>query len=454
MPDWLHTGLASALGLVVAVAIFARARSGVANPTVWWLIGTATALRSLADTAWRVFDVGTPSILDAAWLLAQPLLALGFILMAKGRGHVLRLLIVLDACLAALSVAALAIVWAYHSASGFTSDRWSETAVNLAYPLCDLVIILVLLVVAGSIEWRVGRALILVAVSMGAEIVANAAFFVAEAAGTYRAGGVIDVLWLMSYLTLGWAAVVDQPHSAGLDRRRDATWLAAVALLVAIAVLVAQPFAEIPLAAAVAAAAALVLGSVRLLFSIRHLHLMVEARQEARTDELTSLANRRHIIEVLTAQLANRNNGPVSLVLVDLDRFKLVNDLLGHAAGDELLRQIGRVLSDAVPQGLVARLGGDEFAVALQGLDRAQALKVAEELHRRITVARPSRSCKAYGRAPKDLTCRFCSSRLWMHAPAKPFPPKPWCAGKRIALRCSRQRSSCTSSKNSGPFPP
>jgi diguanylate cyclase (GGDEF)-like protein len=88
----------------------------------------------------------------------------------------------------------------------------------------------------------------------------------------------------------------------------------------------------------------------------------------ANTDELTSLLNRRALEERLGAELARstRHELDTTIVLLDLDNFKLVNDSGGHAAGDELLRAVGRLLKEQCRQpDVVGRLGGDEFLVML-----------------------------------------------------------------------------------------
>ncbi len=94
-------------------------------------------------------------------------------------------------------------------------------------------------------------------------------------------------------------------------------------------------------------------------------------RQLAHHDTLTSLPNRALFYDRLrqTLALAKRNSWTVGVMLVDLDRFKTVNDTLGHAVGDKLLRQVAERLSKSVrTSDTVARLGGDEFAVVLNNL--------------------------------------------------------------------------------------
>jgi diguanylate cyclase (GGDEF)-like protein len=106
--------------------------------------------------------------------------------------------------------------------------------------------------------------------------------------------------------------------------------------------------------------------------------------QEANTDFLSGLANRAafHLRLEATLRQPERLHGKTAVLFVDLDDFKDINDTLGHAAGDEMLRVVALRLSDAVrPGDLVARLGGDEFAVLLDGVsDAVTARAVAERV--------------------------------------------------------------------------
>ena len=100
------------------------------------------------------------------------------------------------------------------------------------------------------------------------------------------------------------------------------------------------------------------------------------SERDARHDPLTGLPNRAHFRQVLDERLDDGRNAwaQVAILLLDLDRFKEVNDTLGHDAGDHLLRQIGPRIAGALGgDGLVARLGGDEFGVLLEGTDDAAA---------------------------------------------------------------------------------
>jgi diguanylate cyclase (GGDEF)-like protein len=109
---------------------------------------------------------------------------------------------------------------------------------------------------------------------------------------------------------------------------------------------------------------------------------LAEHRREARTDELTGLANRRSFNERLArATAARRPDGRLAVLVIDLDDFKAVNDTLGHHYGDELLRMVAPRLRQVVrSEDTVARLGGDEFGVLLAGADADRAAQVAERL--------------------------------------------------------------------------
>lgn len=111
------------------------------------------------------------------------------------------------------------------------------------------------------------------------------------------------------------------------------------------------------------------------------------AEKEAGTDPLTGLSNRRHFIEVAEALLTRTTakQSSCALLLVDLDRFKAINDTYGHAAGDAVLVAVGDRIGEQLPAlHCAARLGGDEFAVLIGPSDRLPIDDCVKELIARI----------------------------------------------------------------------
>uniref|UniRef100_UPI003D0AA0DA diguanylate cyclase domain-containing protein n=1 Tax=Amphritea sp. TaxID=1872502 RepID=UPI003D0AA0DA len=104
---------------------------------------------------------------------------------------------------------------------------------------------------------------------------------------------------------------------------------------------------------------------------------------QANHDSLTLLPNRKALYTDMETRLANLASGKggscVALMLIDLDRFKEINDTLGHHMGDRLLKQLGPRLKSVISEdeGLVARLGGDEFAIVVTRQNEAEALDKA-----------------------------------------------------------------------------
>ncbi|MDQ2588916.1 diguanylate cyclase [Saccharothrix yanglingensis] len=120
-----------------------------------------------------------------------------------------------------------------------------------------------------------------------------------------------------------------------------------------------------------------VLGTAHDITRARRVHDELLALAEQ--DPLTGLANRRAVTRELERELATGGSG--SMLLLDLDNFKDVNDLRGHAVGDRLMKALAAALrSRLAPSQLIGRLGGDEFAVVLPGCGPAQAARTAEVL--------------------------------------------------------------------------
>jgi diguanylate cyclase (GGDEF)-like protein len=162
---------------------------------------------------------------------------------------------------------------------------------------------------------------------------------------------------------------------------------------------------------------ALLLGAGQWLFSLvqhwDHVIGLEEARQEliqlSRTDPMTGLANRRHFEEHQLGELrrALRLEYPISLLMIDVDYFKGFNDRYGHAAGDDCLKSLARVLDSSFKRAgeLPARMGGEEFAVFLPGYDLEAAAAVAESLRKAIEALDILHQGSPWGRVTASMGC-------------------------------------------------
>jgi len=111
----------------------------------------------------------------------------------------------------------------------------------------------------------------------------------------------------------------------------------------------------------------------------------------AQTDSLTGVYNRLGLDNKLKELWIKCKNGliPLSLIIIDIDFFKGINDTLGHQAGDDCIKQVASILSASIkePSSVIARFGGDEFAILLPDTDRESSAEVAEQLRQSIEIA-------------------------------------------------------------------
>ncbi len=142
---------------------------------------------------------------------------------------------------------------------------------------------------------------------------------------------------------------------------------------------------------------------------LRGVHLIARPEFEGvmsyvNVDEVSGVYSRRYFNQQLTRELtrARRYGSPLSLLLVDLDSFKSVNDSLGHLEGDSVLRKVGRLLRDSTRQAdSVCRFGGDEFSVLLPETNTSEAFSTAQRIREAVSrVEIPSRN----GVAPMTMS--------------------------------------------------
>ncbi|GAB3256685.1 putative bifunctional diguanylate cyclase/phosphodiesterase [Kineosporia babensis] len=262
----------------------------------------------------------------------------------------------------------------------------------LFYPLCDLFLAAFVLGMIAMQGRRLRPYWLLLLGGLTAFTVIDMMSALSLLTNSYQPGGGTDVLWTIGLVLMATWTV--DPHEPAPDtEHQPALLLPGLATLASLAVLVAagtgfkgDHVSGLALGLAVLTQVA---AGVRTLYAFRQLRRLTLLRKQASTDDLTGLANRRAFhgdADGRLRRLSGRRS--CALLLVDLDRFKEVNDSLGHHIGDRLLLEIGRRLEAATrPGDLLARLGGDEFAIFIEDVDEPGAELLAESL--RAEIARP-----------------------------------------------------------------
>lgn len=366
----------------VFAALAARAAHGRTR-TAWVAMTVGLVAAAVGDTAWAVFEflghkTPTPTFADWAYLTFPVAACVALMLFWSAEGGRTKGLVVADGMIIGASLFIVSwLLVLLPVASSFKSNGL-ERAITLAYPLSGLMVLTVAAVtlVRAGAHQRLPATLL--ALGMACSALSDNAYALLMSRSEYASGNVTDIGYLACLLLITFAAIEGfrpgLPEDTGPRRPGWASiWLPYAPMLLAAALVgVSEPSAlrSPPVAAAAVVIAVGIL--VRQYLSVREdRQLLAAVGDQASRDPLTGLANRTLFNDRLVAAL--RRDGPPKVVLlVDLDDFKMVNDTLGHAVGDELLISVAERLRRCVPPGAtVCRLGGDEFAILLEGSPQA-----------------------------------------------------------------------------------
>jgi two-component system cell cycle response regulator len=342
-----------------------------AERAAWLTMGVGVvgwALGNVYYTAvlWDMDPIPVPSLSDVLWLAYYPIVYIAVAMLLPARIARFHASLWVDGALAALAVAALSAAVVFESVLEGTGGQPIEVATNLAYPLGDLVL---LGMVTGGVAltgWKPGRTWGALALSFIIFGVSDGIYLWGNATGTWQAGSVFEAGWPAATLLLAWAAWMPPRHvrPRPLDGRRTLVIPTLFALL-GLTLLISDHFDRLNLLAVALAWASVlaVIGRFGITF-FANLTMLASTREEALTDALTGLGNRRKLVRDLEEALHPGYLTPCALVLYDLNGFKGYNDVFGHPAGDALLARLGARLGAAVgPDARAYRMGGDEFCV-------------------------------------------------------------------------------------------
>jgi diguanylate cyclase (GGDEF)-like protein len=387
---WVYTGIE----LLVCVLVLTRAFTIAQDRGAWLALGIGIAFYTAGDTYYTVVlegaaSIPTPSPADAGYLLFYPFAYVALARLVGAHVRDVHANVWLDGAIGGLTLAAVGSALVLEPVIHATHGNTALVATNLAYPVGDLLLIVFVFGVFALTGWRPGRAWLLILLGLGITAVADSIYLFRVAEGTYHSGTFLDALWPIGLALLAFAAWLP-------PRLRDGNPLASIAVMVvpcffgaiALMLLIRSNYEHLDVIPETLAGAALLVAGLRFAVSFNDVRNMSSLReQQARTDYLTGLANRRHFYGQLNdaIEVCRRRGTSFALLSIDLDRFKELNDTLGHYAGDQLLQQVGPRMQAVVRDAAVARLGGDEFGVILR--DESAAAATAERIQRAL--ARP-----------------------------------------------------------------
>jgi diguanylate cyclase (GGDEF)-like protein len=376
------------IGAGAGLLCLARALLVRQGRAAWAILGLGQGLYAFGTIYWwrwvaPLEQQPYPSLADLLWLSFYPLAYVALVLLVRQRIRRLQASMWLDGLVGGLGAAGLAAGLAFHTILDATGGGVAAVAVYLTYPMADLLLLVLVMGALGLMGGWPDRVLWLLALGMVVFAAADTINLFRQASETFQPGTPLDALWVVAQTLVGLAAW----RPPRLDRAERLEGWAVLAIpslfaLSSIGVLVLGNFQPISTLAVLLATGTLLAVVVRTALTFREVRSLAESRRQALTDDLTGLGNRRLLYRQLETALARRAEGQaVALLIVDLDRFKEINDALGHHMGDQLLRQIGpRLANQLRPDDLLVRLGGDEFAVLVADTDPANATAVAQRL--------------------------------------------------------------------------
>ncbi len=369
---WVYDGL-----MVFACVIVGSHAYLVAHERAAWIVITAAlASWTFGELWYAIFEPETyPSMADVGFIGFYPLLYIGIVLLLRTRVRSLADTLWLDGVTAALAAAAIGAAVIVEVVLESTEGSTSTVVTNLSYPLGDLLLLSAVFGVFALTGWKPGPRWLLLGLGAFSTAAADTIYLIQTAEGTYVEGTWVDILWPAAMLLIACSAWMPDRTRESLEvEGRPLLAVPAVCALLATGILVYDHFTRVNILAIALATATLVLVVLRLALTFRENgRLFALTREEASTDALTGLGNRRQLIADLERLLQAETVRPTILMLFDLDGFKGYNDTFGHPAGDALLARLGGKLA-AVPggEGAAYRLGGDEFCV-IAGVGEGEA---------------------------------------------------------------------------------
>ncbi len=355
-------------------------RRGIRGERGWVLFGLGTLCWAAGDVYWslellNLSSPPVPSWADAGYLAFCPLAFAGiwWLVRHRSNGRASRALIA-DALAAAMAVGALCAAVVIHPVLVNATGSTISIATNVAYPLCDMLLLGLIVSATALGDWRLDRTWALLAASIVVFWIADSMYLVTVATNTYSNHEWFNPLWYWSPVIAAWAAWLPQVPTAPAANQSGVRGIVLPLGFAcgALTILVWSSFDSVGVIAIVLATTSLLVIMWRLALTWRENSSLLRAsHDQAMTDPLTGLGNRRALALALEQQLPKAGaERELLLIMFDLDGFKSYNDNFGHLAGDALLpaaREASSVNTSA-GSGTAYRMGGDEFCALIDAV--------------------------------------------------------------------------------------
>ena len=350
------------IACLISILIAPRINNKWAKPLTALAIGS-WSLGSIAATAstYIEFSGFLANISDVLYLLFYPLALLGmqFLISIQQRLTILELV---DAAIVGLGLSTLGAAFALQPLLPQFEGDLNQSFLAIFYPVADLVLLCFIIATVVMQGFSVRGFLLTVGVCIYA--ITDFIFLWQNLNTTYVFGSLVDYGWLLAFVVISestWHSGTDNSVKNGVSPILITISVFLSATLLALLAISPDNFPHFILIPAIGT---LALAFIRMSIALNQARNIGHERVLARTDELTTLPNRRRLISEIQS-FATRTG---SLLLLDLDGFKPVNDSYGHEVGDKVLQQVAQRFNRALPSGaLLARLGGDEFGILVDG---------------------------------------------------------------------------------------
>ena len=350
------------IACMLSILIAPRINNKWAKPLTALAIGS-WSLGSIMATASSHIQISAflTNISDVLYLLFYPLALLGMQLLISIQQR-LSILELVDASIFGLGLSTLGAAFALHPLLPHFEGDLNQSFLAIFYPVADLVLICFIIATVVMQGFSVRGLLLSIGVCIYA--ITDFIFLWQNLNMNYVFGSLVDYGWLLAFLVISestWHLGTDNSVKNGVSPILITISVFLSATLLALLAIAPESFPHFILIPAIGT---LALAFIRMSIALHQARNIGHERVLARTDELTTLPNRRRLISEIQS-FATRQG---SLLLLDLDGFKPVNDNYGHEVGDKVLQQVAQRFSRALPStALLARLGGDEFGILVDG---------------------------------------------------------------------------------------